>query len=86
MLNPAGSDRAPLLRSVAYPLLNCGMASATTSAYPRPDGPALVAARSPPSTPDALSVKRHPTFWDSTAIAYLAAGIALLVCLVNLLR
>ena len=42
--------------------------------------------RSPSSTPKALDVRRHPTFRDWTAIAYLAAGIALLVCLADMLR
>jgi hypothetical protein len=54
---------------------------------PGPDRPPAGARpRSPPSTPKALDVRRHPTFRDWTAIAYLAAGIALLVCLADMLR
>jgi hypothetical protein len=40
----------------------------------------------PPSTLDALDVRHPQPFWDWTAIAYVAAGVALLVCLGNLLR
>jgi hypothetical protein len=33
-----------------------------------------------------VDVRRPATFWDWTAIAYLAVGVAMFVCLVNLLR
>jgi hypothetical protein len=31
-------------------------------------------------------MKRPATFWDWTALAYLALGVALFVCLIDLLR
>lgn len=73
--------------SVAYPLLARRLVSAptiSTSAAP-PKGRAG-GGRARHLRHLVRDVRRPSTDWDWTAIAYLAAGVALIVCLVNMLR
>ena len=81
--------RARVSPNVAYPLLTCRVASARASPIPRVSrehAPALVATALATFQHLVRDVRRPSTDWDWTAIAYLAAGVAALVCLVNLLR
>ena len=87
MLNPLASAGALPLRSdgISIAYLWDGERDDISLSRPR-QAARWCRPRSPPSTLNALNVRRHPTFWDWTAIAYLAAGIALLVCLADMLR